>query len=400
MSWQANLSGKRVLVTGGTGFVGGRLVERLVQECHAEVRVLVHNFAKAIRVARYPVEMAYGDLTRPDEVSRAVEGCEIVFHCAYGNRGQEESRRAVNVQGTGNVLEAALRQKVKRIVHLSTVVVYGWDSPEGELNEGSPKRYTEEFYASSKRQAEELVNDYVHKHGAPAVILQPTAVYGPSATPWTVDVLQWLKTERVILVNGGSGLCNAVYIDDLITAILSAAVQEHVIGESFLISGEKPVTWKEFFCRFEHMLGFASTVEMSMAEAEAYYASKQPKIGSLLPEAVRILREEPLVYSRLRHTREIATLVKIARTLLPVQMQGPLKKRPARNGRTGKVAQADREVVGKPVQLLRPYMIHYYASKARVSIDKAKRLLNYRPQFDFETGMERTAQWVQWANLL
>jgi nucleoside-diphosphate-sugar epimerase len=102
------------------------------------------------------------------------------------------------------------------------------------------------------------------------VILQPTVIYGPSATPWTVDVLQWLKTSRVILVNRGSGLCNAVYIDDLITAILGAAVQERVIGERFLISGEKPVTWREFFRRFEHMLGFASTVEMSAAEAEAY----------------------------------------------------------------------------------------------------------------------------------
>ena len=400
MSWQANLSGKRVLVTGGTGFVGGRLVEKLVLEYHAEVRVLVRNFARAIRVARYPVEMAYGDLTRPDEVSRAVEGCEIIFHCAYGNSGDEEARRAVNIQGTGNVLEAALRQNVKRIVHLSTVAVYGWDTPEGELTEDSPKRPTAELYASSKRQAENLVNDYVHKHGVPAVILQPTAVYGPSATPWTVDVLRDLKTRRVILVNGGSGLCNAVYIDDLITAILGAAVQEHVVGESLLISGEKPVTWREFFCTYERMLGFSSTVEMSTAEAEAYYASKQKKVRSLIPEAVRILREEPRVYDRIRNTHEIAALVKIARTLLPGQMQGPLKRRLPRNVRTGKAAQAERQAAEKPLQLLSPHMAHFYASKARVSIDKAKRLLNYRPLFDFETGMQRTEQWAQWANLL
>ena len=145
MSWQANLSGKRVLVTGGTGFVGGRLVEKLVRECHAEVRVLVRNFAKALHVARYPVEMAYGDVTHPVEVSRAVEGCEIIFHCAYGNSGNEEARRAVNIQGTGNVLEAALRQNVKRIIHLSTVAVYGWDNSAGELTEDSPSGIPRSF---------------------------------------------------------------------------------------------------------------------------------------------------------------------------------------------------------------------------------------------------------------
>ena len=112
-----------------------------------------------------------------------MEGCEIIFHCAYGNGGDEEARRAVNIQGTGNVLEAALGQNVKRIVHLSTVAVYGWDTPEGELTEDSPKRPTAELYASSKRQAENLVNDYVHKHGVPAVILQPTAVCGPLCNP-------------------------------------------------------------------------------------------------------------------------------------------------------------------------------------------------------------------------
>ena len=139
---------------------------------------------------------------------------------------------------------------------------------------------------------------------------------------------------------------------------------------------------------------------MSTAEAEAYYASKQQKVRNLIPEAVRILREEPLVYSRLRHTREIAALIKIARTLLPVQIQGPLKRRPARNGRAGKAAQAAREAAEKPLQPLSPHMVYFYASQAQVSIDKAKRLLNYRPQFDFEAGMERTEQWVQWANLL
>ena len=111
------------------------------------------------------------------------------------------------------------------------------------------------------------------------------------------------------------------------------------------------------------------------------------------------MREEPRVYDRIRNTHEIAALVKIARALLPGQVQGSLKRRLPSNVRTGKAAQAERQAAEKPIQLLRPHTGPFLASKARVSIDKAKRLLNYRP-LDFETGMQHTEQWAQWANLL
>ena len=90
-----DLSGKRALVTGGTGFIGGRLVERLLRE-GADVRVLVRNFMKAPRLARHSVEMVAGDASVQADVERAVAGCDVVFHCAYGNSGSEEDQRRGN----------------------------------------------------------------------------------------------------------------------------------------------------------------------------------------------------------------------------------------------------------------------------------------------------------------
>jgi nucleoside-diphosphate-sugar epimerase len=150
-----DLSGKRVLVTGGTGFIGSRLVERLILECNAAVRVLIHNFVHAARIARFPIEWVQGDLTDRSEVERAVDGCEVIVHCGYGNRGSGEARRQVTVHGTENVLEVAARARVKRVIHLSTVAVYK-PKLHGLLVETDPRTLVECTIVASWRLKESL----------------------------------------------------------------------------------------------------------------------------------------------------------------------------------------------------------------------------------------------------
>ncbi len=391
-----DLSGKLVLVTGATGFIGGRLIERLVLESGANVRAVVHDFRHASRVARFAIEMVPGDVTERSDVDRAVSGCEIVFHCAYGNQGSEELQRLVNVEGTKNVLEAALRAKVKRVVHLSTLMVYGI-TPDGDCDETQPRRYLGNIYADSKLDAEKIAISYAQNYGLPVAVLQPTAVYGPWAPVWTVSVLNSLKAGRVILVNGGDGLCNAVYIDDLVSAMVLAAVKEESVGEAFLISGEQPVTWRHFYGRYERMLGVSGTVSMSAREAEAYY-SKQQKYGGIIREMLNIIREEPIIRQRILRTREVASLRRAARALLSESTRHSLKRRIS--GNNPPVQPNIPRGGGKRIHPLNPLMIEFFSTKSRVLIDKAKRILDYQPAFDFESGMWLTEQWARWANLL
>ncbi len=387
-----NFSGKRVLVTGGTGFIGGRLVERLVLECNADVRVLVRNFANASRIARFPVEMVHGNVTESTDVAAAVDGCDIVFHCAWEVQDSESMERRINVEGTGNVLKAALQAGVKRVVHLSTVLAYG-ATPDGDFDE-TTSRNPDNTYGKSNLETERLAVSYTEKQGLPVSVLQPTIVYGPYGRAWTVGVLNQLKRGKVILVNGGDGLCNVVYIDDMVSAILLAAVKAEANGEIFLISGERPVTWKEFYGRYEQILGFSSTVSMTAAEAEAYYTRKFRK-GRLFKEAFSILREEGSVRQRVLETREVNAVMKIARQLLPKQVKQTLRGRISNNGRHRPQGMAGDK---KPILPLHPSIIKVNAAKSRACIDKAKRLLGYQPAFDFESGMRLTEQWARWAN--
>lgn len=392
---QFDLSGKRVFVTGGTGFIGGRLVERLVLECNARVRVLVRNFARASRIARFPVDMVHGDVTEPGDVEEAVSECDIVFHCAWEIQESESMERRVNVQGTRNVLEAALHAGVKRVVHLSTVLVYG-ATADGDLDETTPCD-PDNAYAKSNLETEKIALSYTEGFGLPVVVLQPTIVYGPFGRAWTVGVLKQLKKGRTILVNGGDGLCNAVYIDDMVSAILLGAMKDKAVGEIFLISGEQPVTWREFYGRYERMLGFSSTVSMSAAEAEAYYSRKCRK-GSIFKETLSIMREEQPVRQRVLGTFEVNTLMNVARRLLPKQVKQSLRRRISNYNGTHQPQVLTKEE--KPILPLHPSIVRVNAVKARACIDKAKQLLGYQPAFDFESGMRLTEQWARWANFL
>lgn len=390
------LAGKQVLVTGGTGFIGGRLCERLACQCGAEVRALVRNFASASRLARIPVRLVRGDMTRPDEVAAAAAGCEVIFHCAFGTTGTQRQRSRVNVGGTRAVLAAAAACRASRLVHLSTLMVYG-ATPDGDLDETAPRRYFGDAYSNSKLRAEREVLR-AGRRGLPVTVLQPTAVYGPYGGVWTELPLRQLASGRVILVNGGNGLANAVYVDDLVTAMLLAAVREEAIGEAFLISGAEAESWRELYGRFEQMLGRRCTVSMTATEARGYSRRYRLAKKSLLTEGLGLLRENAELRDRVLATREVDLLRWFGSSVVPGRLQQVIKKRLA--GSPAGPGAESRDAAEPPIHPLSSRMVRFFIPKTRVRIDKATRLLGYRPAFDLDRGMAMTEAWARWANLL
>jgi nucleoside-diphosphate-sugar epimerase len=394
----AALSGKRIFVTGATGFVGGRLIERLATECRVTIRALVQNWSRANRIARFPVELVRGDVMDAEMMARLAAGCDVIFHCAYGNAGSAERQRQVNLDGTRNILNAARANGVARLVHLSTILVYG-ETPDGEIDESAPRRYLGLVYPDSKLDAEQLVAHHGRTYQLPVTILQPAEVYGPYATVWTANLLKALQTSRQILIDGGEGFCSPVYIDDLISAMMLAAAKPEAIGETFLIAAERPVTWRELYGRFENMLGFSATVSMTVAEAEAYYYKSiaKNKPASIFREGLRMLRDEPAIRQRLSSTREAEVLRNLARRVLGAKARQAV--RGAMTGGNVTVAKQPAEKE-KAVEPLDPLSIRLSRSKTVFRIDKAQKVLGYEPQFSLEAGMRLTRRWAQWSNLL
>lgn len=168
-----------ILVTGATGFLGHNLCPYLASRGY-HLRALVRPTSNVRFLKELGVELAYGDVRDRDSVAQAAQGCRWVVHAAGMFRfwGKREDFLAVNVEGTANTLEAAVRAGVERFVHISTIVVVGAPRSGQVLDEQAPCEPRDD-YQRTKLKAEGLVLCAQREQGLPVIVLRPGAFYGP-----------------------------------------------------------------------------------------------------------------------------------------------------------------------------------------------------------------------------
>lgn len=270
------LKGKTVLVTGASGFIGGRLVERLAIEHGVHVRALVRSWHKATWLSRYPVELIKADIRDRVELTAAVQGCNLVFHCANGG-GSDEEYWDVNVNGMRNIISACNSAQVQRLVFLSTIAVHGPEPPAG-AGPNDKFRFVGNGYADSKIEAEKLLWKAQDKDSLNSTVLRPTFVWGPRSQLFTVRPLLAMRRKEFRLVDGGNGDCHAVFVETLVDAIISASVREEAIGRAFLVTDGYGLTWREFYAPLARCMGLgelpslSSTSVLTRARCQAYEA--------------------------------------------------------------------------------------------------------------------------------
>ena len=245
------LNHQLVLVTGATGFIGSRLVERL-QAAGAHVRGLVRSTAKATELAARGVEIAVGDLADGESLRRAVRGCSIVFSVAgwTGRPLSLAAARRVNVEGTRSLVQAAIEAGVRRVVHTSSIAAYGLFG-DGIVDESWPLRAVD-VYGATKAQSETIVRSCAGQ--IEIAILRPAQVFGPRGGSWTTTLYEAVKRGLPILVGGGIGTFHPCYVGNLADAYCLAAVRPAAAGEAFTIV-DGALTWREFASYYGRMAG-------------------------------------------------------------------------------------------------------------------------------------------------
>ena len=251
-------------VTGAHGFIGRVLVNRL--------RALGSEVSGADLRAGEDPAIVLADISAPGEWQQRAQGADVIIHTAaiVGMYSSGAGYWESNVVAPRLALDAAAAGNAQRFVHLSSIVVFGFDF-EGEVDERTPVHPNGVHYVDTKIASEQVVLA-AHADGeVPCTIVRPGDVYGPGSRPWTIEPVKRLKSRQFALPDGGRGMHSPVYVDDLVDGIIRAATVPEAAGRIFTITGPEHVTIGDFVAHYCRMLGIGRprTVPVGVARTAA-----------------------------------------------------------------------------------------------------------------------------------
>jgi len=326
----------KVLVTGATGFIGGHLVDANLAVKNTVRAFVLPDDPGAETLRAKGVEVVQGDIRDPDAVEGAVDGMDIVFHCAAVVTDWAPDRLflEVIVGGTENVCSASLKHRVKRLVDISTNDVFGIDE-KNVMDESFPLRPWNEPYPDYKIQAEKVSWEYYEK-GLPVTMVYPCWVYGEgdqTFVPLLADAI--INGEMVFWRK--DVLVWPTYIENLVDLLMTIAVDDRAVGNGYLVHDGRSTTLQKFCA------GIAETLDVKPAKMRIPY---------------------PVAYA--------ASWV--------MELTWKLLRKETR-------------------PLLTTYTVKNLGSRFRFSIDKANRELSWTPKVSYEEGFEKTMQWLKTLDL-
>lgn len=321
----------KVLVTGGTGFTGKALVQRLLAMGHQVVALDYKEGLKTQELRDLGANVVIGSVTDKEVVRRCMDGVEVVQHLAAAFREMnvpDSYYREVNVGGTRNVLEEAERHGVRKFVYCSTCGVHGnvTHPPAGEDAPINPADY----YQQTKYEAEPLVADYSSR-GMKTTIIRPAAIYGPGDPERFFMIFKRVAKGAFPMFGSGRTYYHPLYIDNLVDAHLAVMEEGVGDGEAYLIADEEYVEIRDLVRRVGRAMG--------------------------IDVRIRFYPIAPLIVAG--HVVE-----KVCR---PFGVAPPIF----------------------------PRRVDWYRQNRAFSIEKAKRDLGYRPAVGLDEGLRRTYEWYR-----
>jgi uncharacterized protein YbjT (DUF2867 family) len=275
-----------ILVTGATGFIGPKIVHAL-RSRDLPVRALVRDPAKSSRLISWGAELATGDMTRPDSLRAAVEGCDTVVHLVSIRTGRPQQFEAIMAQGTRDLVTAANDAGVGRWIQMSA-------SGVGEATKDLTPYY----------RAKWDMEQAVAASGIPHVIFQPTFVFGRDGgvLPTFIRQVRWLPATPVI--GRGEGRIQPIWIDNVAAFFAEAVQRGDVSSRIFELGGPDDVSWNELYARIRKTLGARRpTVHVPLAVVRT-----QARLFELTPKPL-ITRDDLKMLTALDHVADVRPAV-------------------------------------------------------------------------------------------
>jgi len=244
------------LITGATGLLGSHIAEHL-RARGERVRALVRRHSDTTFLQQIGVELAVGDLNEPASLPRAFANADVVYHCAarVGDWGPWRAFQREVIDATANLLDACRAAGVGRVLHVSSIIVYGHPHlRDGCFSEDEPlgqNLWVWDYYCRAKVRAEELCRQYP----GDLTIVRPSWIYGPRDRTTLPRVLKALDAGRVAVIGRGDNLLNVVYAGDVAEGAILAANHPRAKGQAYNLSSEGEITQSDFLDLLADELG-------------------------------------------------------------------------------------------------------------------------------------------------
>jgi len=370
----------RIVITGGTGFVGGHLLEALTDQGHRDLVVPIRSYQRSANAWRYPVQLRRADLLDPSSLRELMAGARHVFHLAFGRDGANAAR--VTVEGTRNVVEAAIDAGAESVVVVSTTALFG--DPGGPLpvDETSPYDHQGRDYPKNKIEAERWTLARARRESnTRIVVVNPSCVYGPEGRAYVEMPARLLKEGTFCWIENGRGIVNYVYVGNLVEAMLLAAVQQDAHGERFIVS-DGSTTWREFYTE---LFGddVSNLPSYTRAELESFARARTPS----LRDVARTVVQSGDLWRMVGANPGLATTKAILERVTP-----GLYKRVKNTRHRLPHAQASPADAWAPPPLMLDDM--FGVTTTHISSAKARRSLGWNPRIDLAAGQKASREWL------
>jgi nucleoside-diphosphate-sugar epimerase len=287
---------KTLVITGIGGFIGLRMAERALA-AGWQVRGIDISEAAAQRAQTVGAHVIVADINDAKAIKTLCQGADVVFHTAaiVAEDGLRADYERVNIEGTRSVCGAAQQAGVKRLVHLSSVMVYGFDFPP-EVDEGGPVNGQGNVYNDTKLASEQVALSFNTADALEVVVIRPGDVYGIGSQPWIERPLALLKAHQFALPDGGRGVINHVHVDNLIDAVF-LAFDNPVAGHTFNVTDGVATPCHQFFDYHAQwanrsLLKLPAALLMGMVKAGQLGAKLIGKPAPASPAGIRFLQRK------------------------------------------------------------------------------------------------------------